>query len=82
MTDGNGAYGPLAAAITRQAVRDYRDAMRTLSTDPTSVPARSTVTEIQEFFGGVWFGLLSSAAPETETVIRRERITAGKGEKG
>lgn len=52
-------YENLANALVLQAVRDYREALRTLKNKPHSKTAISTKAEVEQFFCSSWFEMLT-----------------------
>ena len=48
-------YTDLANAIIIQAVKDYRNALKTLKRYPRSEPAKAVVAEVEEFFRSEWY---------------------------
>lgn len=66
-------YTELANAIIIQAVKDYRNALKTLKRYPRYEPAKAVVAEVEEFFRSEWYRTLTSVdADMLMTKIRRE----------
>lgn len=66
-------YTDLANAIIIQAVKDYRNALKTLKRYPRYEPAKAVVAEVEEFFRSEWYRTLTSVdADMLMTKIRRE----------
>ena len=66
-------YTELANAIVIQAVKDYRNALKTLKRYPRYEPAKAVVAEVEEFFRSDWYRTLTSVdADMLMTKIRRE----------
>ena len=66
-------YTDLANAIIIQAVKDYRNALKTLKRYPRYEPAKAVVAEVEEFFRSEWYRTLTSVdADMLITKIRRE----------
>lgn len=66
-------YTDLANAIIIQAVKDYRNALKTLKHYPRYEPAKAVVAEVEEFFRSEWYRTLTSVdADMLMTKIRRE----------
>ena len=66
-------YTDLANAIIIQAVKDYRNALKTLKHYPRYEPAKEVVAEVEEFFRSEWYRTLTSVdADMLMTKIRRE----------
>ena len=66
-------YTELANAIVIQAVKDYRNALKTLKRYPRYEPAKKVVAEVEEFFRSEWYRTLTSVdADMLMTKIRRE----------
>lgn len=66
-------YTDLANAIIIQAVKDYRNALKTLKRYPRYEPAKKVVAEVEEFFRSEWYRTLTSVdADMLMTKIRRE----------
>ena len=66
-------YTDLANAIIIQAVKDYRNALKTLKRYPRYEPAKKIVAEVEEFFRSEWYRTLTSVdADMLMTKIRRE----------
>lgn len=66
-------YIELANAIIAQTATDYRKALFQLKENPAYYPAKKATTEIEDFFLGPWFGVLSEADPEyILSALRRE----------
>ena len=66
-------YTDLANAIIIQAVKDYRNALKTLKRYPRYEPAKAVVAEVEEFFRSDWYRTLTSVdADMLMTKIRRE----------
>lgn len=66
-------YTELANAIVIQAVKDYRNALKTLKRYPRYEPAKAVVAEVEEFFRSEWYRTLTSVdADMLMTKIRRE----------
>ena len=66
-------YTDLANAIIIQAVKDYRNALKTLKRYPRYEPAKKVVAEVEEFFRSEWYRTLTSVdADMLITKIRRE----------
>ena len=66
-------YTDLANAIIIQAVKDYRNALKTLKRYPRYEPAKKVVAEVEEFFRSEWYGTLTSVdADMLMRKIRRE----------
>ena len=66
-------YTELANAIIIQAVKDYRNALKTLKRYPRYEPAKKVVAEVEEFFRSEWYRTLTSVdADMLMTKIRRE----------
>lgn len=66
-------YTDLANAIIIQAVKDYRNALKTLKRYPRYEPAKAVVAEVEEFFRSEWYRTLTSVdAYMLMTKIRRE----------
>ena len=66
-------YADLANAIIIQAVKDYRNALKTLKRYPRYEPAKKVVAEVEEFFRSEWYRTLTSVdADMLMTKIRRE----------
>ena len=57
-------YETLANAIVEQAVKDYRDALKTLRRYPDSKAAMAAAMEIEEFFHSPWYGTLTQIDPD------------------
>lgn len=57
-------YTKLGNAIILQAVKDYRDALRTLRRNPYHNDANSTKNEVERFFHSQWYGMLTSIDPD------------------
>lgn len=73
MTSTTDPYMNLANAIIVQAANDYRKALLQLKENPDYYPAKKEKTEIEDFFLGPWFGVLSVADPEyILSALRRE----------
>lgn len=65
-------YTDLANAIIIQAVKDYRNALKTLKRYPRYEPAKAVVAEVEEFFRSEWYRTLTSVdADMLMTKIRR-----------
>lgn len=66
-------YTDLANAIIIQAVKDYRNALKTLKRYPRYEPAKAVVAEVEAFFRSEWYRTLTSVdADMLMTKIRRE----------
>ena len=66
-------YTDLANAIIIQAVKDYRNALKTLKHYPRYEPAKKVVAEVEEFFRSEWYRTLTSVdADMLMRKIRRE----------
>ena len=66
-------YTDLANAIIIQAVKDYRNALKTLKRYPRYEPAKKVVAEVEEFFRSEWYRTLTSVdADMLMRKIRRE----------
>ena len=66
-------YTDLANAIIIQAVKDYRNALKTLKRYPRYEPAKKVVVEVEEFFRSEWYRTLTSVdADMLMRKIRRE----------
>lgn len=66
-------YTDLANAIIIQAVKDYRNALKTLKRYPRYELAKAVVAEVEEFFRSEWYRTLTSVdADMLMTKIRRE----------
>ena len=66
-------YTDLANAIIIQAVKDYRNALKTLKRYPRYEPAKAVVAEVEEFFRSEWYRTLTSVdADMLMRKIRRE----------
>ena len=66
-------YTDLANAIIIQAVKDYRNALKTLKRYPRYEPAKKVVAEVEEFFHSEWYRTLTSVdADMLMRKIRRE----------
>ena len=66
-------YTDLANAIIIQAVKDYRNALKTLKRYPRYEPAKKVVAEVEEFFRSEWYRTLTSVdADMLIAKIRRE----------
>lgn len=66
-------YADLANAIIIQAVKDYRNALKTLKRYPRYEPAKKVVAEVEEFFRSEWYRTLTSVdADMLMRKIRRE----------
>ena len=66
-------YTDLANAIIIQAVKDYRNALKTLKRYPRYEPAKKVVAEVEEFCHSAWYRTLTSVdADMLITKIRRE----------
>ena len=66
-------YTDLANAIIIQAVKDYRNALKTLKRYPRYESAKKVVAEVEEFFRSEWYRTLTSVdADMLMTKIRRE----------
>ena len=50
-------YEKLANAIILQAVKDYRDALKTLWRNPNKVSANAVKSEVERFFRSSWIRL-------------------------
>lgn len=63
----------LAAAVVRQAVKDWKDAKELLERIPSDLDAQETVLEVELFFRSGWFGFLREFAPDMipEDMMRR-----------
>lgn len=57
-------YRALANAIIEQAVKDYREALRSLRRHPDSKAAMQTAMEIENFFHSDWYGVLTDIDPD------------------
>lgn len=57
-------YENLANAIILQAVKDYRDALRTLKKHPRNSDARATKNDCERFFRSSWYNTLTSVDGE------------------
>lgn len=57
-------YENLANAIVLQAVKDYRDALRTLKKHPRRSDARSVKSDCERFFRSSWYQTLTSVDGE------------------
>lgn len=57
-------YENLANAIVLQAVKDYRDALRTLKKHPRRSGARSVKNDCERFFRSSWYQTLTSVDGE------------------
>jgi len=53
-------YEGLAIAIIKQAVDDYRNALRKIHKDANDVMALSTKSEVERFFSSKWYGTLTT----------------------
>ena len=73
-------YTDLANAIIIQAVKDYRNALKTLKRYPRYEPAKKVVAEVEEFFRSEWFNTLYDL--DGETVIHRLSTYCEKKRKG
>ena len=66
-------YTNLSNAIIIQAVKDYRNALKTLKRYPRYEPAKKVVAEVEEFFRSEWYRTLTSVdADMLMRKIRRE----------
>ena len=54
------AYENLANAIIRQAVNDFRSALRHLKKDPDSESAKQAVQRLERFFYSEWYEVLTN----------------------
>lgn len=57
MEDG---FTNLASAIILQAVKDYRDALKTLEKNPYSIDANKMKSNGERFFRSKWFSQVTS----------------------
>ena len=64
-------YTDLANAIIIQAVKDYRNALKTLKRYPRYEPAKAVVAEVEEFFRSEWYRTLTSV--DAEMLMRKIR---------
>ena len=64
-------YTDLANAIIIQAVKDYRNALKTLKRYPRYEPAKAVVAEVEEFFRSDWYRMLTSV--DAEMLMRKIR---------
>jgi len=64
-------YTDLANAIIIQAVKDYRNALKTLKRYPRYEPAKAVVAEVEEFFRSDWYRTLTSV--DAEMLMRKIR---------
>lgn len=64
-------YTELANAIVIQAVKDYRNALKTLKRYPRYEPAKAVVAEVEEFFRSDWYRMLTSV--DAEMLMRKIR---------
>ena len=64
-------YTELANAIIIQAVKDYRNALKTLKRYPRYEPAKAVVAEVEEFFRSDWYRMLTSV--DAEMLMRKIR---------
>lgn len=66
----------LAAAVVRQAVKDWMDARELLERIPSDLDAQETVLEVELFFRSGWFGFLREFAPDVipEDMMRRLNV--------
>ena len=64
-------YTDLANAIIIQAVKDYRNALKTLKRYPRYEPAKKVVAEVEEFFRSDWYRMLTSV--DAEMLMRKIR---------
>ena len=62
-------YEKLANAIILQAVKDYRDALKTLWRNPNNVSASAVKSEVERFFRSGWYTVLTSV--DGEMLIRK-----------
>ena len=62
-------YEKLANAIILQAVKDYRDALKTLWRNPNKVSATAVKSEVERFFRSSWYTVLTSV--DGEMLIRK-----------
>lgn len=62
-------YEKLANAIILQAVKDYRDALKTLWRNPNNVSANAVKSEVERFFRSGWYTVLTSV--DGEMLIRK-----------
>ncbi len=75
------AVTELRDAIVKQAVRDYRQARRTLRREPGDQAARALMADVMDYFHSEWFGCMM---PEIETdwmlrLLREEDRECGQG---
>ena len=57
-------YETLANAIVMQAVKDYRQAKRSLRRHPRNAMAQSVISDCEKFFLSPWFEALTDARGE------------------
>lgn len=71
-------YGELAAAIVRQAIKDWKDAMDMLKKVPEDKNSRGVLVELEFFFKSEWFSFLRELAPDIIPEDMIGRIQEGK----
>ena len=57
-------YQALANAIIKQAVKDYRAALKILRRHPDSKAAMAEAMELERFFHSGWYGVLTEIDPD------------------
>jgi len=70
-TSTGNPYENLAHAIIRQAVYDYRDALKKLKKDEKDIKALATKSEVEQFFHSKWYGILTGI--DADFVLERVR---------
>ena len=68
------AYENLANAIILSAVEDYKVALRKLLIDPYDPITEREVKELEEFFFGSWYEILTDVNPQYLTKKIKEMI--------
>lgn len=64
ITTDDGPFEKLGSAIILQAVKDYRQALRSLAGSPNCVRAMETKTEVERFFHSDLFAAITSIEPD------------------
>lgn len=64
ITTDDGPFEKLGRAIILQAVKDYRQALRSLAGSPNCVRAMETKTEVERFFHSDLFAAITSIEPD------------------
>ena len=70
----NDTYERLANAISLQAVKDYRNALKRLKKHPRNGTALYTKREVERFFRSDWYTSLTTVDPEMLILKLNEEV--------